>query len=163
LLAIIGMFMMVFGWSKTPSLAELGWYDALDRLLIVHKQTSLVLFTYNFKYSTDLAESESKSSIPHELLTSGALRGLETILDEILASDGDINVIDHGDVKVIFHHQLFFSAILFTRGTSSEYNIRLEAFAQKFSSLHHDSLQHWNGDLSPFEDTSKIVEEVFKK
>jgi hypothetical protein len=83
---IVGALMMTNRWNKLPSLKEFDWISKMERLLIVHLETSLMLFEFNFRIN---GQTESEQKMDGDLAGS-AISGINMVLKEILSSKGYI-------------------------------------------------------------------------
>lgn len=166
-LVIAGTLMIARGWSLIPPLSELKWYLKLNHILIIHQDSSLVLFSYIFQESMKKGEQDSDQNRDQNrdqnknLLTGGALGGIQALLKEILNSNQLINEIDHGDNTIYFSHGKKITSVLFTVGKSTEFHERLTQFNRLFEEKYHIPLQSWNGNLGDFSSTDKIIEQAF--
>ncbi len=153
IVVLIGAFMQEWSWGRIPSLAELNWLLGLKRLIVIKNGSSITLLEQDF----DIA----KESAPG-VITGAAFGGVSQLLKEILASDESVNIIEQGDTMVYFSNQERFTAILITSTKSEEYGYRLNKFAIEFGRKYNDVLKNWEGDINKFQDSKKLVDEIFK-
>ena len=160
LLIISGGILMTWTWNKLPSLSELNWMLKLERLLVVHLESSKLMYNYDFQIS---AESPSIVNLEGDLVSS-AIGGVNIVLKEILASNGYIKEINHGDKSIIFSHGVATVVILITSGHSSEFKYRLKMFHLSFEKqFGGDKLKDWKGNLKIFEKTYHLVNRFFSQ
>ncbi|TXT58773.1 MAG: membrane protein of unknown function [Promethearchaeota archaeon] len=153
---IIGSLLMVYTWKSLPPLSELNWIDKMQQLLVVHSETSALLFNYHFKMLEDSEERGLDSD-----LAGSAIEGIGMLLLEILADTGHLKVIDHGNKKIYFVHGRKSTSILISTGTLTEFQYRLEMFHIRFEKYFDAELSKFLGDISSFKNTESIVREVF--
>ncbi len=152
LCVITGCLMMTKGWNSLPSLQEFYWMKKIDRLLVVHREMSLLLLEYNF-HTVENTDGD---------LAGSAISGIDMLLTEILSSKGHIQQIDHEDKKIYFTHGEHTVSILITTGDSEEYKYRLELFELDFERKYGVSaLKNFDGDLSIFDDSEELVKKHF--
>ena len=156
-MVIAGTLMVSKGWSLVPPLSELRWYLNLNRLIVIQRSSSLVLHSYYFQSGGEEDTSKDAESI----LAGGALSGVQSILTEILKTQGGIKVIDHGDKSIYFHHNEECTFVLFTSGKAEELSERLVLFSLKFMNKYGESLVNWNNNLEIFKDAKELVKIVF--
>jgi hypothetical protein len=156
LLVILGTLLLVKGWSLIPPIVELKWYLKLGRLMVIHRNNSLAVFSYQFQKQANAFEGE-------DVLAGGAFSGIQSLLNEILKSDKGINAIDHGDQVIYFNHSDLATFILITQGKAREFDERLNAFKSEFIAQYQAALRDFNGNLVVFNEAEKIVGKVFTK
>ncbi len=154
IMAVAGSLCMVRGWNAVPALSELQWYLKLNRLMAISRESSIVLFSYDFQVSPTKAETE-------EVLASGALSGIQTLLGEILHSKEGINEIDHGDKTIYFQHGEVCTFVLFTQGKATEFNERLIAFKREFEKTFGQAAKDFKGYVETFNPASALVKNIF--
>ena len=138
-------------------LSELHWYLNLNRLLVIQRSSSLVIHSHYFHIDVEDKINDDTENI----LAGGALSGVQSILNEILKSESGIEVIDHGDKSIYFHHTEKCTFVLFTSGKAEELSERLRLFSFKFMNKYRNDLTNWNGRLDVFNNTREITKEVF--
>ena len=127
-IAVIGgVLLMVHGWHLLPPLHELDGMLKMNQLLIIEKNTSSLLFKYNF---TPVSEND-KNDLDSDLASS-VMNGIDSLLSEILASKGHIKEIEHSGKMVLFLHGEHSVAILIADPPSDEFKYRLEMFHLNF-------------------------------
>jgi hypothetical protein len=156
ILIMLGSSLMVYAWKSLPNLSELDWMRKMEKLYIIHKDTSTLLFQYQFRTekSDDLEDVDSD-------LAGSAIGGIDMLLSEILANSGHIKEIEHGDKKINFVHGDFAISILIGNGSSNEFKYRLEVFHLTLEKLYSSELANFNGALAPFTDLESLVRKYF--
>jgi hypothetical protein len=158
-IAVIGgVLLMVHGWHLLPPLHELDWMLKMNQLLIIEKNTSSLLFKYNF---TPVSEND-KNDIDSELASS-AMSGIDSLLSEILASKGHIKEIEHSGKMVLFLHGEYSIAILIADAPSDEFKYRLEMFHLNFENEFKDELKSFSGEITPFQATESLIQKYFSQ
>ncbi len=156
LAVIFGSLLMVHGWRLLPSLSELDWMLKMRQILIVHNQTSSLLFKYTFK------EESGNESIDSELAGS-AMSGIDSLLSEVLASKGHIEEIEHSGQIVIFLHGKYSLCILIADAPSDEFRYRVEMFHLSFEKHFKDQLRDFSGEITQFQETNTLIREHFSQ
>ena len=151
---LIGAFMMTHSWSRLPSLNELDWMLKMERLMVIHLSSSGLMFQYEFQ---TMSEQEKGEQVESDLAGS-AIGGVNLLLKEILASDGHIKEIDHGDKKIIFTQGVATACILITSGHSKEFRYRLEVFQLSFEKrFKGEQLKEWTGEVRQFSKADDLI------
>ena len=84
------------------------------------------------------------------------------LLKEILASEGTIKEIDHGDKKIIFTQGVATVCILITKGKSKEFRYRLEVFQLSFEKeFKGEQLIEWSGEVKQFRKADELIVKHF--
>ncbi len=156
ILVIGGAILMVYAWESMPPLTELNWMQKMEQLLVIHRGTSSLLYKYEFQ-----AEEEDSAEKVDSDLAGSAIGGIDMLLSEILADSGHIKEIDHANKKIYFVHGEYSISILIATGTSREFKYRLEMFQYSFEREFKDTLEAFQGDITPFKDLEKLIREHF--
>ncbi len=155
---LIGAMMMTRSWKQLPRLNELNWLLRLNRLIVVHTETSVPLYSYQFRTTNPTSESETKAT-----LDAGGLSGINMLLREILTTKGQVKEIDHSDQKILFAHGNKVVCVLIVDDLSQEARYRIDLFCLTFEQRFASPLSQWNGNISPFANTKDLVWEIFSK
>lgn len=154
---IIGVMMMVWGWNRLPNLSELDWLKKIERILIIHTETSLLLYQHDFQ----IEKGEPTAIVSEGHLVGSAIGGVDMLLKEILSSEGRIKEIDHGGKHIYFNHGLRTTAILISKGASDEFRYRLEMMQLNFEKLFLKDLEKWNGAIDQFSKSKDLIRQHF--
>ncbi len=84
----------------------------------------------------------------NEDLVSGGLSGLNIMLKEIANSDQNIQVLDHGDLQLIFHFGENSMAVLFVEMNLNVFQEKLANFHAQFEYLNQNVLRSYSGRVS---------------
>ncbi|OLS13515.1 MAG: hypothetical protein RBG13Loki_2886, partial [Promethearchaeota archaeon CR_4] len=158
---VIGAFLMVISWEQFPRLADLQWLLNLDSLLVYDAKGGLPLFTYSFRSTRTPPEFPRESSGMKSEVASGALRGIDSLLGEILASKGHIREIDYVDKKVFFFRGQLAIFMLVVTKSSQEYWYRLEMFAISFEKQYTDDFNEHKLDPTYFDGANSLLRKYF--
>ena len=151
---LIGTFMMTHSWSRLPSLNELDWMLKMEKLMVIHLTSSSLMFQYDFQ---TISETEKVDQVESDLAGS-AIGGVNMLLGEILASDGHIKEIDHGNKKIIFTQGVATACILITTGDSNEFRYRLEVFQLSFEKKFKcEQIKKWTGEVRQFSKADDLI------
>jgi len=126
------------------------------RLFIVH-QSGIPLYNYTFKTALD-GTSDGKTVLASAGLTS-IISGTETIISEIIQQRDSAKLIEMRNMKLIIEQWKGVKAILMTNIYSDTTRRKLKGFIRHFVQKHGNELSRFLGDISPFEDTNKLIEE----
>ncbi|WEU40457.1 MAG: hypothetical protein OdinLCB4_000555 [Candidatus Odinarchaeum yellowstonii] len=100
-------------------------------------------------------------------IISGFLNALTEFSKEALPSDGLLNVIEKGNVKVIFNHGSFLLMALICEAVDRReiiyLNNRLAELTELLETQYREVLKDWNGDLNSFKELGEVVSEVFRE
>ncbi|TFG01082.1 MAG: hypothetical protein EU541_00390 [Promethearchaeota archaeon] len=156
ILIIIGAILMVRSWESMPPLTELNWLQKMVQLLVIYRDTSSLIFKYNFKSD----EETSKEQVDSDLAGS-AIGGIDMLLGEILVDSGHIQEIDHANKKINFVHGEYTISILISTGSSKEFRYRLEMFHANLEKEYKEELEHFQGEITTFKDLETLIREYF--
>lgn len=151
------MLLFILQSTSLPPMAELKWYLNLNRLLVIQRDSTLLLFSYAFQ------KGGKEENLGDDILAGGALSGIESLLAEITKSQGGINEIDHGDKKVSSHYAQDATFILFTISKAAEFHDRLARFSFLLYQKYGSFIKDWEGNQAAFQDAETLVKEVFMR
>lgn len=110
------------------------------------------IFEYRFK---------KDKYIDSDLLTS-ILTAIGEILKEATGNLNSIQEINQGNLFIIFEHDKLFSTILVSEKNIPAIRDRLKRFNKRFLEVFKDNLTNWTGEISKFNKTNKILEEIYE-
>ncbi|MHA1409560.1 MAG: hypothetical protein ACTSQY_04455 [Candidatus Odinarchaeia archaeon] len=112
-------------------------------------------------YHKNFSESNLDPSI-----ISGFLSALNNFAQEALPSEGALNEIEKGDVKLLFNYGKYLTTVLIAEtkddNTVAYLNSRLKLLTDEIEKKYSEVLKEWGGDLSEFENIDAIISEIFK-
>ncbi len=98
---------------------------------------------------------------------SGFLSALTEFSKEALPSDGLLNVIEKGNIKVIFNHGFFLHMALICEADDRReiiyLNNRLADLTECLETHYREVLENWNGDLNSFKNIEDVVSEILRE
>jgi MFS family permease len=131
------------------------WRDFIERIYI-NTKAGLNVFAYNFKYP-----SLNRTNTEEEDLVSGGLSGVQSILREISHSNRTIEVLDHGDKKLLFHEGKYTTAVLFTKMDLNVLREKLAQFVNLFEYYNQSELEHFFGNVSKLKQLDTLLKRFF--
>ena len=153
---IIFISTFMFAATKEPLEEDnSNWRHYLKKMYLISK------FGVSL-YSVDFSGAKINSKIINEDLVSGGLIGIQAMLKEISQSKKKINVVDHGDLKIIFNYGEFTNVILFATKDLKVYHEKLEGFRLRAEYYNKDLLIDFNGNISALRDLQKLSDRYFK-
>jgi hypothetical protein len=123
----------------------------------------LYLMTFNGigLYSVNLKTFNTDHKELKEDLVSGGLSGIQSMLKEISQSDKKIQVLDHGDTKLIFHHGVHSIAVLFVKRDLVVYREKLAQFHKSFEFHNEKILEKFTGNVSKLVKMDDLTKQFF--
>ncbi|MHA1131330.1 MAG: hypothetical protein ACTSRC_04970 [Candidatus Helarchaeota archaeon] len=117
-------------------------------------QGGLNLYTYKSGTNGDEEEAE-------DYLYSSIVHGVVKALKCITNPDLNVNLIDLGEVQLIFKYGVTIWGFLISDSTQSNLHKKLELLISKFETKYSVYLKSWNGHRDIFAGTKEIIEEIF--
>jgi len=130
---------------------ELKWPEKIHHLYLIHQDKGISLFNYSF-IKEDLMDSQ---------LVGGGITGVAMLLQELTRSHRKMRIIDMEDLKILMEYGKYVIAALMTEENYRILRKKLSQFVRVFENQYENTLKHFTGDVSGFEKTKNIVDEVF--
>jgi hypothetical protein len=99
-------------------------------------------------YGNDFKKNTSDHEKLNEDLVSGGLLGIDSMIKEISETQGKIQILEHGDQKMIFHHGKYSVAVLFVEKDLIIFREKLAGFHESFETTHEDALLKFSGNIT---------------
>ena len=153
-----GIFVMSFSVFNLPSFGELDWPNKLQEIYLVHSSKKILVHLTRKTYE-DKHEKTAKSESGE--FTAGALRGIKDLIGEVTSKKGEIQVIDNGDVKLIFGRGLDSDLLLVAREDLQIFRYKSNEFISEYNLFYKDILK----DKMAIDDPTiwKPAEEMLKQ
>ncbi len=156
LLIITGLLLVSMLFIGVPSLSEFDWHLKIKYLNIVHN-SGISLAAYSFNQ-----EGADESGSMDELLMAGGLTSISQIISDIIESDKHLDLVDHGDLKILFEFGEFLINILIADEDLEVLRSKLKRFTNQVEFIYGENLVKWDGDLTQFEFLDPLVKAYFK-
>lgn len=148
----LGGILMAKTWNELPPLTELNWIRKMEKLMVIHIDSSSLLYQFTFQKAREEIDED---------LAGSAIGGIEMLLSEILASKGKIKEIDHGDKVIFFNHGKYTIGILIASERAAELKYRLDMFHLSFEKNFDHILSSWEGEITSFQDADDLIQKYF--
>ncbi|MHA1269398.1 MAG: hypothetical protein ACTSPY_06375 [Candidatus Helarchaeota archaeon] len=159
LLILIGVSLISFFFLGLPSLAEVEWLSELKNahLFIMHK-SGICIYDYSFKedVNTEL-KSEEKSQI-----IAGGLTGIMQILQNMVQSNENLEIIDYGNRKLLFEYGNHIIMVLLIDEKLKILQSKLQELITIIENEFSDYFKSWSGEILQFSILDKMIKQIFK-
>lgn len=148
------IFIVTFAYSRArdPFQSETpDWRKFIFRFYLI-SDNGISLFNHDFR---------QKGTIPNEDLVTGGLSGLQALLKEISLSEKNIEVVNHGDIQIIFHYGKYSNAVLFVKQDLNVLREKLASFHLRFENINSDVLENWSGEVSRLKGLETLMKKYF--
>jgi len=152
ILQILAIFSISFFFITLPPFAEFDWRNKIEHLFIIDK-AGICLYNKTF---------DETSEIMDENLISGAISSINLMLKELTADEG-VSVIKKKGKAIIIFPSKFIAGVMFCKEDLNFIKLLLKDLIDKFELIYHHILLDWDGDVTIFKPTEKIVNEIFLK
>jgi len=162
---LIGCISIAYSWKNLPNVNELDWILIIRRLIVIESNTNVPI--YDFIFQTKTLEEETDRTIEDREaptdsnLIAGAMSGINNLIGEILSSSGGLDEITYSNFKIIFHRRSNIICILISEESRLEHRFRLETFGINFEKRFFNELINFDGEISAFEETDELIQEIF--
>jgi MFS family permease len=151
---LIFLAMFIYSKSRDPFQEETpDWRNYLDGLYII-SSSGLSLFHHRL-----LNKASDKDM--NEDLVSGGITGIQGMLKEIAHSDKNIEVVNHGDLQLLFHYGKWTTAVLFVKKDLIVLREKLAFFHNSFEQKNKNLLPEFNGDISSLIGLKDLTKKYF--
>lgn len=155
-LVIAGILLISVLFIGVPSLSEFDWHQKVKYLNVIHNSgVSLAAYSFN-------QEEEAQGGSMDELLMAGGLTSISQIISDIIESDKHLDLVDHGDVKIIFEFGKYLINVLIADEDLEVLRGKLKKFTDQIEFIYDENLARWDGDLGQFEFLDPLVKAYFK-
>jgi len=149
-LILLAAILMGYGFYTIPSFTEFDW-DKKIRHLYILNLNGLCLLQQPFK----------KQSIDEDLL-GGSLMAVQSLMKEMIQSDKFLQIIDHGDAKIIFERTPHAIGIIIAEEDLYILHYKLQQLLKEFDLLFGSLMKDWTGNLDIFKPFHIIVNKIFE-
>ncbi len=148
---LLAAILMGYGFHTIPSFTEFDW-DKKIRHLYILNPNGLCLFQHSFKMQ----------SITDEDLLGGSLIAIQSLMKEMIQSDKFLQVIDHGDAKIIFDRNPYAIGIIIADEDLYVLHFKLKRLLKEFDLLFGPIMTDWAGNLDIFKTFCSSVNKIFE-
>jgi hypothetical protein len=148
---LLASILMGYGFYTIPSFTEFDW-DKKIRHLYILNPVGLCLFQHPFK----------KQSITDEDLLGGSLIAIQSLMKEMIQSEKFLQVIDHGDAKIIFERTPYAIGIMITDEDLYILHYKLQQLLKEFDLLFGPIMKNWTGNLDMFKTLYPSFNKIFE-
>ncbi len=156
LFIITGTSLMTLFFVGLPRLSEIDYFEKVKRIFIMHN-SGIPIFEQTFKKEQDFKETDLRSS-----LFAGGLTTVSQWITDLIQSKGHLEIVDHGDVKIIFEYGKYTINVLIVEEVLNILKNKLKTITNEVENLYQDILPTWEGDMSPFELLKNIIQQNFE-
>ena len=158
---ILALFVMFIVIGQLPIFLEVNWRENLIELYIVHGTIiSFPIYHQKFQENEQIAGQDPNQDLSEDLVA-GGMTGITAMLKEISQSKSDLQVIDHGDMKILLEHGQFLFVVLTMREEMHICREKMHLLCANIERLFATTLQNWDGNMSFWELASKYRERIF--
>jgi hypothetical protein len=147
---LIASILIGYGFYTIPSFTEFDW-DKKIRQLYILNLNGLCVLQQPFK----------KQSIDEDML-GGALTAVQSLMKEMIQSDKFLEVIDHGDAKIIFERTPYAIGIIIADENLYILHYKLQQLLREFDLLFGPIMKDWTGNLDIFKPFRFNVNKIFE-
>lgn len=154
ILQIISLGWMFYFFVKLPPFSEFDWQDKIEEILVL-SDSGIGIYHKSFI---------DKTADHSEVLISGAITGVNIMLEEITATkDTRTAVIEKKGKLVNIFKGDFITGVLISKEKLNSINFHLKEFIEKVERIYHSILINWDGNIDVFSPLEDIINEIFAK
>jgi len=149
-LILLASILIGYGFYTIPSFTEFDW-DKKIRQLYILNLNGLCLLQQLFR----------KQSIDEDLL-GGSLVAVQSLMKEMIQSDKFLEIIDHGDAKIIFERTPYAIGIIIADENLYILHYKLQQLLKEFDLIFGALMKDWTGNLDMFKPFHSTVNKIFE-
>ncbi|MBD3226971.1 MAG: hypothetical protein GF329_02190 [Candidatus Lokiarchaeota archaeon] len=160
IITVFGLAMIGFSFRALPSLNELEWHNEILDFYIINTSNGVCLLKETFP----LRDLDKNIKVDADLLAGGFV-GITGLIKEIISEKDEgqyLQVIDHMDIKIIFHKGRFVTGILVAMKELQILIDKLKQIVRLFERRNGSYLMRFDGNIGKFEKDKDLIYEVFK-
>ncbi|MFX0100540.1 MAG: hypothetical protein ACFFCS_13280 [Candidatus Hodarchaeota archaeon] len=161
LIRITGIVVIKYVLGELPIFMEVNWQEQLVNVMVIHKKMGVLLKGHSFQDEVEVQERENEQMVSDELKAGGFV-GITTLLQEIAQSERPLNIIDHGDMKIMLEHGEDVLMVLYVKEEMQVYRELLVRLRERFEHLFQGVLAAWEGNLNIFDPVTALITEIFQ-
>ncbi len=148
---LIASILAGFGFYTIPSFTEFDWNKKIRQLYILDPN-GLCLFQQTIR----------SESVADKDLLGGSLMAVQSLMKEMIKSEKSLQVIDHGDAKIIFKQSFHAVAIMIADEDLYVVHNKLQQLLKEFELLFGNLMYRWSGNLDLFKPLQPVVNKIFE-
>lgn len=150
-LILIAAILIGYGFYTIPSFTEFDW-DKKIRQLYILNLNGLCLLQQSFRKTQSIDED----------LLGGSLTAVQSLMKEMIQSDKFLEVIDHGDAKIIFERTPYAIGIIIADENLYILHYKLRQVLREFDLIFGPIMKDWTGNLDLFKPFRPTVIRIFE-
>ena len=150
-LILLASILTGYGFYTIPSFTEFDWNEKIRHLYVLNTN-GLCLFQQPFR----------EGSVADEDLLGGSLVAVQSLMGEMIQSERSLEVIDHGDAKMIFERSQNAIAIMVADENLYVVHHKLKQLLKEFEVLFGPTMNVWQGNLNHFYPLRPVVARIFE-
>ncbi len=147
----MGLLVIAITVARNPRLLFISEARALD-LLVLDKSGTLIL---------GHRISRHEDAIDIELMGS-AMSGVISLMKEMLAGEGDLQRVDHGDIKILVERGLYSTFLLVVTKETARFRQSLRNIVLEFEANYRSELLEDSGMVTQYKNFQGRIDEIFE-
>lgn len=148
---LIASILIGYGFYTIPSFTEFEWPEKIRHLYILNLN-GLCLLQQSFKKMQPIDED----------LLGGSLTAIQSLMKEMIQSDKALEIIDHGDTKIIFERTPYAIGIIIADENLYILHYKLKQLLNEFDLIFGPIMKDWTGNLDIFKPFRPTVNRIFE-
>ncbi len=153
ILQLAGLLLLSIFFLTLPPFSEFDWMDKLEALFLMNS-SGICLYYKIFK--------EGKKFMDQNLI-SAAFSGINVLIDQMTQSRMEISVVKKKDENIVMYSGNLSTGVLYTSEELNYTKVLLKEFITKFETIFGRLVKEFSGDISVFESTEILVNDIFQK
>ncbi|TFF89104.1 MAG: MFS transporter [Promethearchaeota archaeon] len=148
-ICIISLVPFISMKDSLPPAEEMDWSSKIIGVYIINN-SGIVMVEFPF------AEEKIDAN-----LFSGGISGITNILQEMVASEEKLRVIDHEDKKLLFEYSEGFFSVLLAREDLKILRSKLKTLTNEIDKVYHEIIRSWSGNVEVLKPIETMIKNQF--
>lgn len=153
ILQLSGLLLLSIFFLTLPPFSEFDWMNKLEAIFLMNS-SGICLYYKIF---------QEKKEFMDQNLISAAFSGINVMIDQITQSRTGISVVKKKDENIVMYSGNLITGVLYTSEELNYTKVLLKEFITKFETIFERLVKEFSGDITVFESTEVLVNDIFQK
>jgi hypothetical protein len=148
-----GLLLLSIFFLTLPPFSEFDWMNKLEAIFLMNS-SGICLYYKIF---------QEKKKFMDQNLISAAFSGINVMIDQMTQTRTGISVVKKKDENIVMYSGKLITGVLYTSEELNYTKVLLKEFITKFETIYERLVKEFSGDVTVFESTEILVNDIFQK